>query len=273
MYLAEIHGKIPSQLAEREDVLTSNVFSLLKYADRRVFLRGYLASIGIDVSDGDAENAVFIFWPSLPGLEPDLVLIVGDFYVMFEAKFRSGLAPADEPDDVQLSREIRQGLKEAASLGKAFRMVYVTADYVHPVNTLRHLPASLSAHLRWANWQQADLFVRQVLAITQLPVHEAEFADDLTNLLDQKGLRSFHGVHLPVTSKLATLDSVFYRHGTTARHGLFTGFRDLRLTARLLLKRAPQERVLVVGLWFDKIAVGGIRSASCGPVFFAKEGV
>lgn len=96
-------------------------------------------------------------------MEPDLVIIVGDFYVMFEAKFHSGLGAVKEPDEIQLGREIRQGLAEAHRLGKAFRMVHITADYVYPVKTLRHVPASLSEHFQWANWQRADLFIRHSL--------------------------------------------------------------------------------------------------------------
>ena len=37
MYLAELHGKLSSKVQKMEDVLTSNVFSFLKYSEREVF--------------------------------------------------------------------------------------------------------------------------------------------------------------------------------------------------------------------------------------------
>ena len=34
MYLAEIHGKLSMENENKEDILTSNVFSFFKYANR-----------------------------------------------------------------------------------------------------------------------------------------------------------------------------------------------------------------------------------------------
>lgn len=50
MYIAEIKGKLPTQLSRSENILTSNVFSFLKYADRKVYLKGFLNELGITPS-------------------------------------------------------------------------------------------------------------------------------------------------------------------------------------------------------------------------------
>lgn len=63
MYVAELRGKLSRRLESQEDILTSNVFSFFKYANRQVFLKRFLAELGIQVSDEDAENAEFAFWP------------------------------------------------------------------------------------------------------------------------------------------------------------------------------------------------------------------
>jgi len=64
MYLAQLPGKLPSQLEEREDILTCNVFSFCKYSDRTVFLERYLDRLlGLTLAPGDAEKAEFHFWP------------------------------------------------------------------------------------------------------------------------------------------------------------------------------------------------------------------
>jgi hypothetical protein len=42
MYLAELKGKLPLEARKSEDVLTSNVFSFLKYSERTVFLKSLM---------------------------------------------------------------------------------------------------------------------------------------------------------------------------------------------------------------------------------------
>ena len=86
MYLAELHGKLSSRLERMEDILTSNVFSFFKYSTRDIFLKGYLNTMGFDISEQEANRAEFIFWPRYEeNTEPDLVIIVGDYYLLIEA--------------------------------------------------------------------------------------------------------------------------------------------------------------------------------------------
>ena len=88
MYLAELRGKLSSRVERMEDVLTSNVFSFFKYSSRDIFLKKYLNELGFNVSDREAEEAEFRFWPVFEeGTEPDLVIIVGDYYLLIEAKY------------------------------------------------------------------------------------------------------------------------------------------------------------------------------------------
>jgi hypothetical protein len=51
MYLAELKGKLPSKLAESEDMLTSNVFSFFKYSNRSRYLKRLMSLIPIEASD------------------------------------------------------------------------------------------------------------------------------------------------------------------------------------------------------------------------------
>ena len=116
MYAAELGGKLSSELAEAEDVLTSNVFGFFEYADRTIYLSGYLRRLGFDVSDDEARLATFDFWPRYSdGTEPDLVIRVGDLYLLFEAKYRSGFGiNAEDPSQNQIRRELAEGSAEAA---------------------------------------------------------------------------------------------------------------------------------------------------------------
>jgi hypothetical protein len=43
MLVAALNGKIPSALLKSEDILTSNVFSFSKYAERTIYLKALLA--------------------------------------------------------------------------------------------------------------------------------------------------------------------------------------------------------------------------------------
>lgn len=38
MYMAELRGKLSEKAEKQEDILTSNVFSFFKYANRQIFL-------------------------------------------------------------------------------------------------------------------------------------------------------------------------------------------------------------------------------------------
>jgi hypothetical protein len=115
MYLAELHGKLSSRIERMEDILTSIAFSFFKYSTREVFLKGYLKELGIEVSNREAKEAEFLFWPHFEEYtEPDLVIIVGDYYLLIEAKYFSDFGKETKG---QLIRELEAGIAEA----RAFR--------------------------------------------------------------------------------------------------------------------------------------------------------
>mgnify|MGYP005621754621 CR=1 FL=1 len=73
-----------------EDILTSNVFSFFKYADRKIFLKQFLNDLGFVITDAEAETASFCFWPSFEDdTEPDLVIKAGLYYMFCVKTFRS----------------------------------------------------------------------------------------------------------------------------------------------------------------------------------------
>lgn len=87
MYIAELKGKIPADVEKMEDILTSNVFSFFKYSRRNIYLKIFLSKLGIIVTDNELNEAEFIFWPTYDdGTEPDVVIIVSEYYLLFESK-------------------------------------------------------------------------------------------------------------------------------------------------------------------------------------------
>ena len=112
MYLAELHGKLPRENENKEDILTSNVLSFFKYSDRITFLFPLLCDLRLDVFQEDAQEAKFYYWSSFPdGTQPNLLILVGKYYLLFEAKYHSGFGQATDLIEHQLTKQelIREG--------------------------------------------------------------------------------------------------------------------------------------------------------------------
>ena len=228
MYLAELHGKLSSKIERMEDVLTSNVFSFFKYSDREVFLKGYLDTLGYGVSEEEAKAAEFIFWHRFEdNTEPDLVIKVGRYYLLFEAKYFSGFAEGSEVTDAQLLREIAGGQFEADLSSREFKLIAITADSYYKDFKFRVIPCDYRPKFQWTNWQRVAQFIDGTLETNMnLRGEEIDFATDLSKLLDKKNLRGFYGWESPVEVNipLRICPSVFFEARTARFRGSFLGF-------------------------------------------------
>lgn len=228
MFAAELGGKLPPAVRLSEDILTSYVFGFLQYADRERYLHPFLSGIlGLDVTPVQAKSAEFMFWPKLPdGTEPDVVVVVADLYVLFEAKLFAGFGPGTMKRDPQLERELREGRRQAVCEGKDFRMVVVTAGTTRPL-TLEPTLGRAARAVTWVSWQHiAHLILRAVEEAG--PLGRAElFARDLLAVLDARGLRGFDGfaaltrIEIPKTVPQA----LFIQAETIDFRGTFIGFQ------------------------------------------------
>ena len=196
MYLAELRGKLSSRVERMEDILTSNVFSFFKYSTRDIFLKNYLNELEFKVLTKEAEEAEFKFWPHYEdGTEPDLVIIVGNYYLLIEAKYFSGFGKKTETTDDQLEREIKGGQLDAFSYGKEFYLIAITADYYYKKEKFEVIPQNFRPHFKWTNWQSVSSFLDNILSSNpNIKGPERDFSLDLYNLLDKKHLRSFQSI-------------------------------------------------------------------------------
>lgn len=230
MYLAELHGKLSSKTERMEDLLTSNVFSFLKYSNRKVFLKEYLKLLGFAVSQEAANNAKFIFWPRLTeGTEPDLVIIVGKYYILIEAKYFSDFLEQDNLTKAQLLREIESGMLDAKTNDKEFKLVVITGDHYYKKGKFEVIPRDFVHHFMWTNWQSVTFFLEDVLEKeTELPVEQLSFAWDLHDLLDRKNLRGFRGCDCfaNLHALEGRIDHIFFEAGTAIYRGSFIGFAN-----------------------------------------------
>lgn len=228
--MAELRGKLSSRIERMEDILTSNVFSFFKYSDREIFLKGYLNKLGFNISDQEANEAEFLFWPRFEKkTEPDLVIIVGKFYLLIEAKYFSGFAEETEKTKAQLLREIEDGKLEAKNWGKDFWLIAITADYYYKKDKFKKIPPEFFPYFKWTNWQSVSSFLYNILESNRnIRRQERDFALDLYNLLDKKNLRGFQGLsHLPnISASLKSRASVFFKARTAKFRGNFIGFME-----------------------------------------------
>jgi len=242
MYLAELHGKLSQRIERMEDILTSNVFSFFKYSTREIFLKGYLNKLKVYVSDQEANEAEFIFWPRFEeNTEPDLVIIVGNYYLLIEAKYFSGFGGETDKTEAQLIREIKGGKLDAKNYGKDFILIAITADPYYKDYKFEIIPKDFRPHFVWTNWQTVSSFLSNILEKDiKIPKQEHDFALDLYNLLDKKNLRKFQSFDILslVKQYLKPHASVFFEAKTAKFRGDFIGFlNSLPLDKKILKMR------------------------------------
>jgi len=234
MYQAEIRGKISSDLENKEDILTSNVFSFFKYSNRKAFLLEFLNLVNIEISEEEAKKAIFNFWPSYDdNTEPDLVLIVGDYYILVEAKYLSGFGQETENIQHQLVREYEGGKAAAEQLKKKFILLTITADPFYKPYKFTGVPTSILDCIRWVNWQAITILIENILSRNpEISEETLAFAEDLFVLLQKKGLRSFIGIErlIPNHDITQVAGDLFFDLDTVNYRGSFSGFQALILS-------------------------------------------
>lgn len=225
MLAAELHGKIPSKLDDKEDILTSNVFSFFKYSDRQL-LKDYLFHIGINVSLNEAKSALFEFWPVYQdGTEPDLIVHCGKYYILFEAKLYSDFSRKTSKVDSQIVREIRMGKLSSENENKEFVYIAITAEYYKEKSKYNKYENS-DFRFIWTNWQAVTSFIEDKLEKKEVNINK-DFALDLYDLLVKKSLRSYYGIaNLDYNLIRNDLSYLFYNLDTSRFKGTFTGFLD-----------------------------------------------
>ncbi|MBW2004381.1 MAG: hypothetical protein JRI72_07150 [Deltaproteobacteria bacterium] len=239
MYLAELHGKLTQRIERMEDILTSNVFSFFKYSTRDIFLKGYLYTLGFDVSDQEANEAEFIFWPRFEeNTEPDLVIIVGNYYLLIEAKYFSDFGGETDKTKAQLIREIEGGRLEAKNYGKDFVLIPITADSYYKKFKFQAITSDSKLHFKWTNWQKVSWLLTNILeSDKKISKQEREFALDLYNLLDKKNLREFQSFDILslMNQYLKPHASIFFEAKTAKFRGDFIGFLNSLLSDKKIV--------------------------------------
>ncbi|MFW6002668.1 MAG: hypothetical protein ACOCQD_04945 [archaeon] len=224
---AELKGKIP-EVQNREDILTSNYFGLLKYCTMRTFshvflsaarnLEGKQFNISCIPDNWDFE---LVFWPRFhDNSEPDLLVLIKNsslqikYLFLIEVKYFSqqnmysaSYEFESHKYENQLSREFFNlfqvkniGQFEIAKDVKRF-LIYLTADYSVPyddfssaINEIKRCEKiDLSNYFLWISWYNLYDKLSNHTGILDIKQFELSILSDLSDYLKAKNFWSFTG--------------------------------------------------------------------------------
>ena len=203
---AEIHGKFDPRSTlpgdRIEDTLTDAVFSTLSYLPPRILTAVLATAVPLlPLTPDEVGDALIEFWPSFPsGTEPDVVLTVGGWMIVIEAKYTSPFSTGEADIDHQLVGEWRDGLTDA----KAKRLqgpvvIAVTDDPAQPadieiarraVADLPEFPERDPDHtetIEWISWQNLAKTIEE--HVPGLSRQEHRMVEDLFDLMERRGVR------------------------------------------------------------------------------------
>ena len=167
MLIAEIRNKLnyvdfsdedsatTRDISRMEDVLTSNVFGILKNIDLAVF-NEILKKAGIDELEPAPE---FEFWPRYGDTEPDLVVKTLKKYILIEVKYQSDFDKGTPEKRPQILKEIAVAEKESKGQQVYFlaitreesldwnKKIYQMPEYMNELENKKHL-------LHHISWQE-----------------------------------------------------------------------------------------------------------------------
>ncbi len=182
MIYAEIKSKIP-EVSNREDILTSNVFTLIKLLPDQVILQilsDLLPKKEQSVLPKNETIKCFDFWKKINSLkEPDIYIeLDSGFVIIIEVKY---LSP--ESSEFQLKEYLELFNTESKLL------LYLTADHTEPfLTTQKEQYKSLPIY--WTNWY---LFNRTLNNITSTNETINNIFHTLITYLNYKKFTYFYG--------------------------------------------------------------------------------
>ena len=212
MLQAILRGKVSSNVAGSEDLLTSVVFGLLRHVPFDQGIGRILALAGVPVRDRAAvAGTVDVkFWPwwaqgeSQPGAEPDVAVWFtgpdgGRRLVVVEAK--RGAGKSGEGSFDQLARQAWNGRTLAGKERRMVGLVYLTAHHVRPDDDLNASRRAMREHfgmhdpppLWWLSWRDLVPVLREVSRSSASPSLRSQ-AEEVVACLEKWGLVWFGGV-------------------------------------------------------------------------------
>lgn len=252
MPIAELHGKVPSEVRALEDTLTSGAFGLLTVLPPACLARWLRQARRLDGSQLDVPGPDRVdarFWPQCQDAsggtcEPDVLLTISDARgmsgILVEVKYRSDMSgwPSVAEDPGVRSQLGREWFALQATSTSEFPgvptildrriLLYVTAGATVPRETLRIVAAELEqktgdsapffANTYWLSWFSLANAVRDSLGEPDVRDHEKVALSRLIDLLRARRLLAFEG--LPPPRTLTQVQWSYAHGGANQTHAL-----------------------------------------------------
>jgi hypothetical protein len=255
MIPALLHGKLSREQENMEDILTSNVFGVLKYLPPELILLPWLSkarstdgltlsSSGFLRSDVQAGYDGYDFWPQWKEnecefCEPDLALRLSwpqpgaqRLVIGIEAKYFSGKSSIADDQQLHPYDQLARQWDNLASIAQKENrepfLIYLTADFRLPADEILK---SLKEFQRkrfgkqpfvcyWLSWRHLSALLDRIHS-EQVPSYAIELLNDLGAVLRRLDLTFFSGF-----SRLTSINTVSWAFVAAAQDlkSLFSGF-------------------------------------------------
>ncbi|WP_409271464.1 hypothetical protein V1499_18410 [Neobacillus sp. SCS-31] len=228
MLKAFVHGKVPSELENREDILTSNVFGTLNYLSNGSLICSLLRnSLNVNNQtlhiEGENPQVRMWFWPRLERSEPDLLLSLKtdsqSYLFLIEVKYFSGKS-GEDPAELEAENNLNQKFYDQLAreywdlhsgslyekIGTEYKtakkvLIYLTLNHVFPkqdiensLRTIRREKAEFrNPELYWLSWLT---FHNELSVWSPSSEGDSKIKEDLLRYLERKGIKSFRGFQL-----------------------------------------------------------------------------
>jgi len=218
--MAEIKGKLSessNNFERMEDLLTSNIFQLLRYIPPELGILPILQqATNLEESPLPIPKNILdweiIFWPVYKNCEPDIEIkaysdnskCIAHYFV--EAKYlslKSGIAEFDENDvyvagSDQLERQWNI-IQQITKIGENIGLIYLTAHQIKPKKEIEKSidatsnPYQARISLYWLSWQKIRQELIKIIKDSSINPYHHKVLQDIIVLLEKKGLKDFSG--------------------------------------------------------------------------------
>jgi hypothetical protein len=154
------HGKTPIIHTKSEDLLTANVFGVLKNLNWRYALKPFLENnTNNSISETEFEDVKFYFWNRVPtertgegSSEVDLIIELKTMLFFVEAKYGADVSErtTNDPGRDQLIRNLDLGRDYRNTLGlDSFHLIFITPHANEPEVAIQY---RTEPDFTWTNW-------------------------------------------------------------------------------------------------------------------------
>lgn len=234
-----------------EDLLTSEIFSRLRYLDLEVGLFPIIKRFqnvatkqhGLPIQSKLVGPPSYLFWPRLSlksgiVVEPDLIIILRiesneQLVVVVECKHRSGKSgmkiPEEQEVDNYISTPQDQLVKELLAANENYPeskvvLLYLTGHTILPENDIDKSVESIKDfdgmdeaffydNVYWIGWKDIWNILSEQRKTLSKNQAASVVIEDLTKLLDYYGYRYYQGIPKPLDPIPVMLQTVWYKSG------------------------------------------------------------